>query len=61
MPGCTKTILTFGPMEPKGTLKESLGRAGELRNLDQALLETAADIGRLNLSSSRLERDVELG
>jgi hypothetical protein len=34
------------------------GAAGELRNLDQALIETAADIGRLNIKF-HLERDLD--
>jgi hypothetical protein len=35
------------------------GAAGELRNLDQALIETAADIGRLNSIKFHLERDLD--
>jgi hypothetical protein len=34
-------------------------QAGELRNLDQALIETASDIGRLNSVKFQLERDVD--
>jgi hypothetical protein len=34
-------------------------KAGELRNLDQALIETAADIGRLNFYKSNLEKDLD--
>jgi hypothetical protein len=33
--------------------------AGELRNLDQALIETAGDVGRLNSTKFQLEREVE--
>ena len=34
-------------------------QAGKLRSLDQALIETAADIGRLNSIKFQLERDVD--
>ena len=39
-----------GPGNQKGH-SQDYRAAGELRNLDQALIETAADIGRLNSSS----------
>lgn len=34
-------------------------KVGKLRNLDQALIETAADIGRLNSVKFNLEKDVD--
>ena len=43
----------------KRDIHRIIGAAGELRNLDQTLIETASDIGRLNFFKSNLERDVD--
>ena len=47
-----------GPCNQKD-IHRIIEQAGELRNLDQALIETAADIGRLNSIKFQLERDVD--
>ena len=47
-----------GPCHQKGHPQDYRG-GRELRNLDQALIETAADIGRLNNIKFQLERDVD--
>ena len=43
----------------KKDIHRIIEQAGELRNLDQTLIETAADIGRLNSTKFQLERDVD--
>jgi hypothetical protein len=43
----------------KRDIQRIIGAAGELRSLDQTLIETAADIGRLNSIKFQLERDVD--
>ena len=42
----------------KGDIHRIIEQSGELRNLDQTLIETSADIGRLNSIKFQLERDV---
>jgi hypothetical protein len=51
--------LKWEGLATKRDIHRIIGAAGELRNLDQALLETAADIGRLNHVKFDLEREVE--
>ena len=43
--------LKWEGLATKKDIHSIIGTAGELRNLDQALIETASDIGRLNSSS----------
>ena len=43
----------------KRDIHRIIGAAGELRNLDQALMETAEDIGRLNSVKFQREREVD--
>ena len=51
--------LKWEGLATKRDIHRIIGAAGELRNLDQALIETAADIGRLNSIKFQLERDVD--
>lgn len=49
-------------LEGLATIKDIqriIEQAGELRSLDQTLIETAGDIGRLNSVKFQLESDVE--
>ena len=46
-------------MQPKRDIQRLIGTAVELGNLDQTLIDTAGDIGRLNFYKSNLERDVD--
>ena len=43
----------------KRDIHRIIGAAVEHKNLDQALIETASDIGRLNFYKANLERDLE--
>ena len=43
----------------KKNIHRIIEQTGELRNMDQALIETASDIGRLNFFKSNLEKDVD--
>ena len=43
--------LKWEGLATKKDIHRIIGAAGELRNLDQALIETASDIGRLNFLS----------
>ena len=43
----------------KRDIHRIIGAAGDPRNLDHALIETAGDIGRLNSIKFQLERDVD--
>ena len=51
--------LKWEGLATKRDIHRIIGAAGELRNLDQALIETASDIGRLNFFKSNLEKDVD--
>jgi hypothetical protein len=51
--------LKWEGLTTKKDIRRIIGAAGELRNLDQALIETASDIGRLNFFKSNLERDLD--
>ena len=51
--------LKWEGLATKRDIHRIIGAAGELRNLDQTLIETASDIGRLNFFKSNLERDVD--
>ena len=51
--------LKWERLNTKKDIHRILEQAGKLRKMDQALIETAADIGRLNFSKSRLEKDVD--
>jgi hypothetical protein len=51
--------LKWEGLATKEDIHRILGAAGELRNLDQALIETAGDVGRLNSVKFQLERDVD--
>jgi hypothetical protein len=41
----------------KKNIHRIIGAVGELRNLDQTLIETASNIGRLNFFKSNLQKD----
>jgi hypothetical protein len=51
--------LKWEGLATKKDIHRIIGAAGELRNLDQTLLNTASDIGRLNFFKSNLEKDVD--
>ena len=51
--------LNWAGLATKKDIHRIIGAAGELRNLDRTLLETASDIGRLNFFKSNLEMDVD--
>ena len=53
------TQLKWEGLVTKKGIHRIVGAAGELRNHDQALIETASDIGRLNFYKSNLERDLD--
>ena len=59
LPECLYSQLRWEGLTTKMDIHRIIGAAGELGNLDQALIETAEDIGRLNFVKSNLERDVD--
>ena len=56
---CLYSQLKWEGLATKRDIHRIIGAAVELGNLDQALIETASDIGRLNFFKSNLERDVD--
>jgi hypothetical protein len=50
--------LKWEGLATKKDIHRIVGAAGELRSLDQALIETASDIGRLSFYKSNLEKDL---
>ena len=56
---CLYNQIKWEGLATKRDIHRIIGAAGELGNLDQTLIETAGDIGRLNFFKSNLERDVD--